>query len=118
MTARCVSLFMAATMALPTVVLANSERELAMEAYERSHYAESVSLLKRAAEDNDGRAQEMLGFMLLHGSALYGSAVPQDPAMARHWLQKAASQGSGAALHVLQKISRAAQRVSENITRP
>ena len=94
-------LLMAAAMAFPAAALANGDLEPAMEAYERSHYAESVRLLRPAAEGGDLRAQEMLGFMHLYGPALYGAEVPRDPEQARYWLERAAAAGSTVAMRGL-----------------
>jgi TPR repeat protein len=102
--ARCLPLLLAAAMALPATGLANGELERAIQAYERSHYAESVRLLRPAAEGGNLRAQEMLGFMHLYGSALYGAEVPRDPDQARYWLQRAAAAGSSVATRGLQWI--------------
>jgi len=103
------NLLLAATMFLPAHGFAADELghtfNQALEAYERSHYADSVRLLELAAAGNDARAQEMLGFMYLYGPALYGTAVPRNIDRARHWLQKAAAAGSEPALYVLQRRS-------------
>jgi TPR repeat protein len=101
MKARCVCLFAAAAMAFPAAVLAHGDLELAMDAYERSHYAESVRLLRPAAEGGEVRAQEMLGFMHLYGPVLYGAEVPRDPEQARYWLERAAVAGSSVAMRGL-----------------
>jgi TPR repeat protein len=102
--ARCIPLLLAAAMAFPATGLANGELERAIQAYERSHYAESVRLLRPAAEGGNLRAQEMLGFMHLYGPALYGAEVPCDPDQARYWLQRAAAAGSSVATRGLHWI--------------
>lgn len=94
MKARCISLFIAAAVAFPPTTLAAEDLEGALDAYERSRYAESMQLLRPAAAGGDLRAQEMLGFMHLYGPALYGAQVPRDPDQARYWLQRAAAAGS------------------------
>lgn len=96
-----ISLILAAAIAFPATALANDALEPAFEAYERSHYAESVKLLRPAAEGGDLKAQEMLGFMHLYGEALYGAEVPRDREQARYWLQRAAAAGSPVALRGL-----------------
>lgn len=103
MKARSIPFFMVVGMALPVAALADGDFERATEAYERSHYAESVQLLRLAAQVNDLRAQEVLGFMHLCGAALYGAEVPRDLDQARYWLQRAASAGSAVATHTLQR---------------
>jgi len=115
MKARCVCLFIAAAMAFPATVLARGDVELAMEAYERSHYAESIRLLRPAAEGGDLHAQEMLGFMHLYGAALYGAAVPRDPDQARYWLERAAAAGSSVATRGLKWIKGQPARAEASI---
>lgn len=102
MKARCIPLLMAAAFAFPAAALANDDLERAVEAYERTHYAESVRLLRPAAQDGNLRAQEMLGLMHLYGAALYGAEVPRDLDQARYWLKRAAAAGSAVAVHALQ----------------
>ncbi len=102
MKARCIPLLVAAALVYPAVALANDDVERALEAYERSHYAESVRLLHPAAAGGNLRAQEMLGLMHLYGAALYGTEVPRDLDQARYWLKRAEAAGSAVAAHALQ----------------
>lgn len=101
MKSRYLPLLFAAAMAFPPTALSNDGLERALDAYEDSHYAESVRLLRPAAEGGDLRAQEMLGYMHLYGPALYGSEVPRNLDQARYWLQRAAAAGSTVATHGL-----------------
>ena len=103
MKARCLLLLTVVAMAMPVAAFANDDLERAIDAYERSHYAESVQLLHLAAEGGNPRAQEMVGFMHLYGPALYGAEVPRDRDQARYWLQRAASAGSAVAAHALRR---------------
>ena len=93
---------MAAIMASPPLASAHDDLEPALAAYERSHYAEAVDLLRPPAEGGNPRAQEMLGLMHLYGSRLYGAQVPRDLEQARYWLRRAALAGSAVARHALQ----------------
>ncbi len=102
MKARYLHIFIAVTIMFPASALANDDLECAMEAYQRSHYAESVELLRPAAESGNVRAQEMLGLMHLYGANLYGDEVPRDLDQARYWLRRAAAAGSAVAAHELQ----------------
>jgi len=104
MKARCIHMLIAAGMAFPAAALAKDDLERAIDAYEHSHYAESVRLLRPAAQGGNLRAQEMLGFMHLYGAALYGAEVPRDPNQARYWLERAAASGSSVATRGLQWI--------------
>jgi len=115
MKARCVCLFVAAAMVFPAAALAHGELELAMDAYEHSHYAESVRLLRPAAEGGELRAQEMLGFMHLYGPALYGTEVPRDPEQARYWLERAAAAGSSVATRGLKWLNGQPARADASI---
>lgn len=69
--------------------------------YEIQHFADALTLYERAAESGNCRAQEIAGLMHLHGPRLYGPAVPADAARARHWLSRAAGQGSPVACTLL-----------------
>jgi TPR repeat protein len=110
-----VLLLLAAALTIPAAALASGDLERAIEAYECSHYAESVQLLRLAAEDGNLRAQEMLGLMYLYGPTIYGAQVPRDLDQALHWLQRAASAGSAAAAHVLEPAYEQAARADASI---
>ena len=80
------------------VVLHAEQRfQLALEAQAARDYRAMLDELRQAALEDNAEAQEMLGMVLLAGSTLYGSAIPADRCEARHWMLRAASQGSDAA---------------------
>lgn len=112
MKARCIHILIAAAMAFPATALAEDDLDRAIEAYQRSHFAESVRLLRPAAQGGNLRAQEMLGFMHLYGATLYGTQVPRDPEQARYWLERAAAAGSSVAARGLQWVKAQAARTS------
>lgn len=89
----------AAAMLLVTAAAADdaASYRAGLELYERGHYAAALDALARSADAGNVRAQEMAGFMLLAGPALYGSAVPRDRAGGRAWLLRAARSGSAPA---------------------
>jgi TPR repeat protein len=78
--------------------------EQALVEYEIGHYREAISWLSIAGENNDVRAQQMLGMMYAYGESLYGTAVPRDLGLARAWLYRAEAQGSGVARYTLGKL--------------
>jgi len=80
--------------------------EQALIAYEVGRYGEAVSWLSIAGENNDVRAQQMLGLMYVYGEALYGPAVPRDVGLGRAWLYRAEAQGSGTARFVIARLDR------------
>lgn len=67
------------------------ERGLA--AYEKSRYADAIAEFRRAAAAGNSRAEEILGFMFLHGPDLYGADVPADRDEAVRWFARAAKDG-------------------------
>ncbi len=81
--------------------MAGDSLERGLEAYEQSHYAEAVKYFRIAAETGNGRAQEILGFMYLHGPSLYGASVSMDRAQAAHWFARAAQGGREVSQHML-----------------
>lgn len=90
---------------------ASSYFDEAIEAIQDWDYATAAERLRAAAEQNDPRAQEMLGFMLLWGEQLYGGAVRRDPAAGFQWLTRAAANGrEGAAYFLRRKAERQAAR--------
>ena len=56
-------LLLVALVCLPLRAGASDDLAQALEAYGRSHYAESMHLLQLATAGNNVRAQEMLGLM-------------------------------------------------------
>jgi|APFre7841882724_1041349.scaffolds.fasta_scaffold00271_9 TPR repeat protein len=76
----------------------------ALNEYEIGHYREAISWLSIAGENNDVRAQQMLGLMYVYGESLYGAAVPRDVGLARSWLYRAEAQGSGVARYALARL--------------
>lgn len=81
--------------------LAADPLERGLQAYEETRYAEAVAQFRQAADAGNGRAQEILGFMYLHGHSLYGAAVPSDRAQAAHWFRRAAQGGHEVSQHML-----------------
>lgn len=75
--------------------------ERGVEAYQHSRYGEALEYFRLAADGGHGRAQEILGFMYLHGGSLYGPRVPHDRARAMHWFGRAASGGREVSQHML-----------------
>lgn len=71
----------------------NDDFERGLERYEESRYSEAFADFRLAARGGHGRAQEVLGFMYLHGSKLYGVAVPESRREAAHWFEQAARAG-------------------------
>lgn len=80
--------------------------EQALTEYEIGHYREAISWLSIAGENNDVRAQQMLGMMYVYGESLYGAAVPRNLGLARAWLYRAEAQGSGVARYALARLDR------------
>lgn len=69
--------------------------------FRRGAYREALMELGATAERGDARAQEILGFMYLHGPSLYGAAVPQDRDRAMHWFGRAARAGREVSQHMM-----------------
>ena len=67
---------------------------MALEAQTLGDVASMTASLRAAAQDKHLRAQELLGAVLLHGPAWFGSHAPHDPCEARRWFDQAAQQGS------------------------
>ena len=74
---------------LPFAASASPELDAARVAYERGEYAHAQAKLLVAARAGEREAQEMLGYMLALGPALY-PGVRQDIPAAVTWLQRAA----------------------------
>ncbi len=70
--------------------------EDALSAHERGDYDEAVKLYRKAADQDDARAQFNLGFMYYNGQG-----VPQNHAPAMKWYRMAAEQGHVGALYYL-----------------
>lgn len=79
----------------------NDSLAQAIEALGDYNYPKAIPLIRISAEQGNMHAQEMLGLMLIHGEALYASAIEPDRAEALHWLAKAAENGSVIAQHLL-----------------
>lgn len=79
--------------------------EQAIEALGDYNYPKAVPALRLAANMGDHRAQEILGFMLLHGEALHGVVMP-DRAEAMQWFARAAAGGSEVAQNLLRAWAR------------
>lgn len=80
--------------------------EQALIEYDAGHYRDAVSWLAIAAENNDVRAQQMLGMMHVYGPALYGAAVPRDLGLAKAWLYRAEAQGSDLARFAIARLNK------------
>jgi TPR repeat protein len=74
------------------------------EAGPRQQYREAIEEHRRAAEQGNRAAQEILGLMCLCGPQIYGDAVERDLGEAHRWLWLAAAQGSLVARHLLRRI--------------
>ncbi|MCU0227743.1 MAG: sel1 repeat family protein [Bryobacterales bacterium] len=70
--------------------------EEGLAAYRAGNFQVALREFRAAAEQGDGTAQVSLGVMYLRGEG-----VPEDPALALHWLQLAAEQGLAPAQHSL-----------------
>lgn len=81
----------------------------ALQAYEIGRYQDALSWLSVAAEDNDVRAQQMLGLMYVYGEALYGPEVPRNPGLGKAWLYRAEAQGSAVARFTLSRLDKGQQ---------
>lgn len=79
--------------------------ELGLKAYHQTKYNEAVSHFRSAAEGGNGRAQEILGFMYLHGAGSYGPSVPHDRNEATYWFGRAAKDGREVSQHMLCVLS-------------
>jgi TPR repeat protein len=89
-----------AALATPSA-LADVPLERGVQAFEQSRYGDAIAEFRSAANAGDSRAQEILGFMYLHGPNLYGASVPLDRDQAIHWFRHAALGGSEVAKHML-----------------
>jgi TPR repeat protein len=101
----------ASTLALLVVVAtiapstqADAEFDRAIGAIDAYDYPRALPPLSVAAEAGDRRAQRLLGFMLLHGEALYRGVVA-DPVQAVAWLRRASEQGDEQAASVLGRLA-------------
>lgn len=87
--------------ALPDAALAGEPLERGIEAYHNLKYQEAMTQFRVAADGGSARAQEILGFMNLHGPSLYGAKVPLDREQAIYWFGRAARGGREVAQHML-----------------
>jgi TPR repeat protein len=80
--------------------------EQALAAYEIGRYADAVSWLSIAGENNDVRAQQMLGLMYVYGEALYGPELPRNVGLGKAWLYRAEAQGSQVARFAVSRLDK------------
>lgn len=92
---------LATQLARPYAAPSASPLDLGLEAYQGAKYSVALAQFALAAQRGNGRAQEILAFMHLHGQSLYGAAVPQDRKQAIYWFRRAAEQGHEVAQHML-----------------
>ncbi len=83
----------------PVPVTPEQSYQLALEARTVRDYPSMLALLRQAGEGGDLRAQELLGSVLLLGSALYGESIKADPCEAAQWIRQAVKQGSPVGRH-------------------
>lgn len=88
-------------LALPGAALASEPFERGIKAYDDSEYQDAMTQFRLAADGGNARAQEILGFMYLHGPNLYGAALPHDRDQAIYWFGFAARGGREVAEHML-----------------
>lgn len=79
--------------------------ERGIKAYQDSKYPDALAQFRIAANAGNSHAQEILGFMYLHGPNTYGAAVSQDRAEAIYWFGQAAKGGREVAQHMLCTLS-------------
>ena len=109
--------FLIATSLLSSEALASDPLELGIKAYHDSKYQDAITHFRVAADAGDGRAQEVLGFMYLHGPNFYGTAVPLDRNQAIYWFGRASKAGREVAQHMLCVLSgRPANTVVDRVT--
>lgn len=99
------ALLLMAILALPYDADAADPFERGVKAYEESRYELAAREFRFAAERGDGRAQEVLGFMYLHGPSLFGTAIPYDRSQSVYWFGMAAKSGREVAQHMLCVLS-------------
>lgn len=92
-------------LALPGAALADDPLERGIKAYHDSKYQDAITQFRLAAEGGNARAQEVLGFMYLHGPNFYGAGMPLDRDQAIHWFGRAARGGREVAQHMLCVLS-------------
>ncbi len=95
------AIIMFVLLVLPPAAHATEPFERGMEAFHVSKYQEALGQFRLAAGSGNTRAQEILGFMYLHGPGLYGAAVPLDRAQSIYWFGRAAKGGREVAQHML-----------------
>ncbi len=81
--------------------LAETPMDQARKDYREGRYGQALSKFKHSAAQGDSSAQEIIGFMYLHGAALYGAEVAQDRDQAIYWFERAAHGGREVAQHML-----------------
>jgi TPR repeat protein len=80
--------------------------------------------MRTAAGQEDARAQEALGFMLIFGDRLYRGAIAQDVGEGLRWLRRAAESGRKPAAYYLAQHARqgarqeASTEVNSSVTTP
>lgn len=71
--------------------------------FEQKNYSEAMSNLLPAAEGGDAAVQYAVGYMYY-----YGKGVPQDKALGKMWIDRAAAQGLEQALQAQSVMQRQA----------
>jgi TPR repeat protein len=102
-TAACTFAFLAVVATVAPSARADAEFDQALGAIDTCDYPRALAPLRTAAEAGDRRAQRLLGFMLLHGEALYRGVVA-DPIQALAWLRRSSGQGEVQAAFVLARL--------------
>lgn len=85
--------------------LADEPFERGIQAYHESKYQDALAKFRVSAGAGNSRAQEILGFMYLHGQSAYGPAVNQDRAESIYWFGRAAKGGREVSQHMLCVLS-------------
>lgn len=91
--------------ASPRPALAEDQLQRGLEAYRESKYLDAIGQFRLAADEGNGRAQEILGFMYLRGQSAFGPMVSQDRVEATYWFGRAAREGREVAQHMLCVLS-------------
>ena len=101
---------LATTLATALVAVANAQAAMPLEeahhAYYHEQYARSLALYETLAATGDAEAAERAGFMLLHGSGLFGGGVARDRERARTLLVQAARADRTGARFLLNMLER------------
>jgi TPR repeat protein len=87
--------------AFPGAARADDPFERGNKAYRESRYADALAHYQVAADGGNARAQEILGFMYMHGPSSYSAGVPRDREQAIYWFGRAAREGREVAQRML-----------------